>query len=103
MRAVSLLPETRRRLRPAPEGWPRPDRIEQRPVAILQNMALGIGRARLQPERPDDAVVAIVALQDDPAQRRHSGPALRAESHRDRLAPRRAETGQRPPGKTRDL
>jgi hypothetical protein len=41
------------------------DRIEQRPVAVREHVALGERRAQLEPERAQHPVVAIVALQDD--------------------------------------
>src|SRR5207245_109991 len=53
----------------APHRRPGPNRVEQRPVAILQHMALRKGGPRLQAKRADDAVVAVVTLQDDAGQR----------------------------------
>src|SRR6516162_120685 len=87
----------------APHRWARPDGVEQRPVAILQHMALRIGWPRLQSERTDDAIVAIVTLQDDPGERRYRDPALGAQFHRHRLTPCRVETGKRPLGDAREL
>src|SRR5215472_5895911 len=87
----------------APHRRARPDAVEQRPVAILQHMALRIGWPRLQSERTDDAIVAIVTLQDDAGERRYREPALGAQLRRYRLAPCRVETGQRLIDKPREL
>src|ERR1041384_2169707 len=42
----------------APEWRARPDRVEQRPVAILEHMAFRVGRPWFQPKRADPAIVA---------------------------------------------
>src|SRR5204862_434761 len=47
-----------------PERRPPLHRIEQRPVALLHLMALREGRAGLVPERPQDAVVAVIGGKD---------------------------------------
>src|SRR4029077_10774825 len=86
----------------APERRARPDRVEQRPVAILQHMAFGIGRPRLQPERADDTVVAVVALQDDAGQRGHRSPAIRPELDCYCLSLRWTETSEWSPGDARE-
>src|SRR5689334_13734854 len=52
-------------LRSPPERRTRPDQVEQRPVAVLEHMALWMRGPRLQPQRPDDAIVTVIALQDD--------------------------------------
>ena len=55
------------------------DRIEQRPVALLDDMADGEGRARLLAERAHHPVVAVVAKQDDARQRGERGAAFGAQ------------------------
>ena len=79
------------------------DGIEQRPVALLQRIALRERRAQLQPERAQHAVVAVVALQHDADERRGRRAAGGAEFLRDRIAPRRIEFGQRLAGEAREM
>src|SRR5450631_3958156 len=50
-------------LRPSQRRRHRLDRIEQRPVALLQRVAYRKRRAKLQPERAQDAIIAVIALQ----------------------------------------
>src|SRR6185437_12556648 len=52
----------------APQRRPVAHRVEQGPVALFQDVALGEGRARLVAQRPQDAVVAIIGGQHQPAE-----------------------------------
>jgi len=56
-----------------------------------------MGRPRLQSQRTNDAVIAVVALQDNPGESRHGRSAVRAQSHRHYLALRRIKLGKRRP------
>src|SRR5580704_2306249 len=88
-------------LRAPPQWRPRPDGVEQRPVAILQLVALRIRRPRLQSERADDPIVPVIALQHDAGERHHRRPAFRAQFQGHDLASCRVETGQRRTAKLR--
>ena len=59
----------------APERRALAHGVEQRPVALFERVALGEGRAGLQPERQQHAVVAVVGAQDHPPERRGRGAA----------------------------
>ena len=54
--------------RRAPEGFAGPNWVEQRPVALLEHVALGEGRPRLQAERNHHPVVAVIAEQHKPGE-----------------------------------
>ncbi len=90
-------------LRPPQIHRPRLHRIEQRPVALLQHIALRKRRAQLEAERAQHAIVAVVALQHDADERRGGGTAGGAEFLGDRVALGRIERGQRLAGQTREM
>ena len=64
-------------------------------------MASRIGRPRLQSERTDDAIVALITLRNDAGQRRHGGSAIGPQFHRYGRPPRRVESGERLSGEAR--
>src|SRR5262249_38292043 len=71
-RSLPAMSAPARRAVVAPERPPTTHGLEQRPVALLELVALREGRTRLEPQRQQHAVVAIVGTQDD-APERHSG------------------------------
>src|SRR5258706_5841044 len=80
---------------------PRPcaDRVEQRPVALLDDVSLGEGRARLLAERSHHPVVAVVAKQHHADQRRKRRTAGFTKGGGYLGAARRAEVGEGTPRK----
>ena len=66
-------------------------------------MTLRIGRPRLQSERANDAVVAVIALQHDAYQRRHRNPTLGAQFQCHHLPLCRIESSERLPGAAPEL
>src|SRR5438105_15839519 len=76
-------------LRPPQGRRPGLDGIEQRPVALLQHIALRKRRARLQSERAQYPVVAVVALEHDADERRCGRAAAGAALFCGVVAPRR--------------
>src|SRR5687767_6880622 len=69
-----------------PDRWALADRIEQRPVALLHNMAQRKRRARLLAERVHHPVVAVVAKQHDANESGKRSAALLAQRIRHVLA-----------------
>src|SRR6202041_922600 len=54
--------------RVAPHFWPGANHVQQRPVALFQHVAFGERRPRFKAKRNHDAIVTVVALQNDPAE-----------------------------------
>src|SRR3954463_12452350 len=79
------------------------DGIEQRPVALVQRVALGKRCAQFEAERAQHAVIAVVALQNDTDERRRRTAACGAELDGYRIASGCIELGQRLAGKTREM
>src|SRR5215471_7889367 len=59
----------------APERRAAADSVEQRPVALFQVVTLGEGSPRLQPQRQQYAIVAVVGGQDHPTEGHRRGAA----------------------------
>src|SRR5690348_12429667 len=79
-----------------PERRPPLHRIEQPPIPLLHHMPLGERRARLVPQRPQDAVVAVVGREHHPPERRGRGAAGGVPVVDQRLAPLAVERGEGP-------
>src|SRR5947209_6768130 len=90
-------------LRPTQIRRPGPDRIEQRPVAILQDMAFREWRPQLQPKRAQHAVVAVVALQYNANEGRGGPAAAGAEFGGDLVLLRSIELSPRLSRQTREM
>jgi hypothetical protein len=84
--------------RSAPYRGTRFHRIEQRPVALLERVALGEWRPQFQPERTQHAVVAVVALQNNSYECCGGYATIRAKLLRHRFAPCSVKLGKRPAG-----
>src|SRR5882757_3024797 len=74
--AISAFPGSRGAV-VAPEGRAMAHGVEQGPVSLFQRVALGEGRAGLQLQGQQDAVVAVVGAQDHPPEGRGCGAAAR--------------------------
>src|SRR5882724_7693870 len=82
-------------LRPPQARRPGLDGIEQRPIALLQHVAVRERRAELESERAQHAVVAVVALQHDADERRCGRTAAGTELLGDFIAPCSIEFNER--------